>query len=88
MLPHVQRNHQASSDTCALMRSLEVAVVAIELIVPTEVRDSLEPDRDRRAFREEGDSVTLAIGTKMPYLSGQSKYLREGKRELNNRIIR
>lgn len=60
---------------CALMRSLEVAVVAIELIVPTDVSDSFEPDRDRRAFREEGDSVTLAIGTKMPYLSGHSKYL-------------
>lgn len=70
--------YQASSDTCALMRSLEVAVVAIELIVPTEVSDSFEPDRDRRAFREEGDSVTLAIGTKMPHLAGQSKYLRRG----------
>lgn len=58
---------------CALMRSLEVAVVAIELIVPTDVSDSFEPDRDRRAFREEGDSVTLAIGTNMPYLSGHSK---------------
>lgn len=60
---------------CALMRSLDVAVVAIELIVPTEVSDSFEPDRDRRVLREDGDSVTLAIGTKMPHLAGQSKYL-------------
>lgn len=71
--------HQASSDTCALMRSLEVAVVVIELIVPTDVSDSFEPERDSRAFREEGDSVTFAIGTNIPYLSGQSKYLRYKK---------
>lgn len=79
--------YQASSDTCALIRSLEVAVVAIELIVPTEVRDSLEPDRDRRVFREDGESVTLAIGTNIPYLAGHSKYLLDTCGESSDQLV-
>lgn len=47
--------------------------------VPIEVSDSLEPARDNRdgVFFDEGDKVTLATGTKMPYLSGHSKYLKQ-----------
>lgn len=48
-------------------------------IVPTDVSDSFDPDRDRRGFRADGDSETLASGTKMPYCAGQSKYLQEKK---------
>lgn len=44
----------------------DVTVEAIEPMVPTEVSDSLEPARDSRVLRDDGDSETLAMGTKMP----------------------
>lgn len=65
------------SGTCALIRKREVAVEAILPIVPTDVRDSFDPDRERRGFRADGDSDTLANGTNMPYCAGHSKYLKE-----------
>ena len=64
-----------SQDTWALIRSREVLVVAILFIVPTDVRDSFELALERRAFLDDGDNVTFAIGTKIPYLAGHSKYL-------------
>lgn len=63
-----------------LIRILDVTVVdAILPSVPIEVSDSLELARDNRdgVLRADGDSVTLARGTNIPYLSGHSKYLRE-----------
>lgn len=63
------------SGTCALIRKREVAVEVILPSVPTEVSDSFDPDRERRGFRADGDSETLANGTNIPYCGGQSKYL-------------
>ena len=65
------------SGTCALIRKRDVAVEAILPSVPTEVRDSFDPDRDKRGFRADGDNETLANGTNMPNCGGQSKYLKE-----------
>lgn len=48
------------------MRNRDVAVVACEMPVPTDVNDSREPDRDIRDFRDDGDNDTLANGTKIP----------------------
>lgn len=46
--------------------------------VPIDVSDSFELARDNRdgVLRADGERVTLARGTKIPYLSGHSKYLR------------
>lgn len=54
------------SGTCALIRNRDVAVDACVPTVPTEVRDSLDPDRDSRVLRDDGDNDTFASGTKMP----------------------
>lgn len=54
------------SGTCALIRRRDVAVDAIVFTVPTDVNDSFDPDRDKRTLRDDGDSVTLANGTKIP----------------------
>lgn len=76
--PHLYCAH---SGTCwlLLIRILEVTVVdAILPNVPMEVSDSFDPARDIRdgVLRDDGDRVTLARGTKIPNLSGHSKYLR------------
>lgn len=65
------------SGTCALIRKRDVAVEAMLPSVPTDVRDSFDPDRDRRGFRADGDNETLANGTNMPNCGGQSKYLKK-----------
>lgn len=57
------------------MRMRDVFVVAMLFMVPIEVRDSREPLRVRRVFFVDGDSDTLAMGTKTPYLGLHSKYL-------------
>lgn len=59
------------------MRMRDVFVVAMLFMVPIEVRDSREPLRVRRVFFVDGDSDTLAMGTKTPYLGLHSKYLQE-----------
>lgn len=51
-------------------------MVAMLFSVPTDVRDSLDPARDNRLLREDGDKDTLAIGTNTPYFDGHSKYLK------------
>lgn len=61
------------SGTWALARNREVAVDVTLPIVPTDMRDSLEPARDMRLSFDDGESVTLATGTKIPFLSGQEK---------------
>lgn len=70
-----------------LIRILDVTVVDAMLPrVPIEVSDSFELARDNRegVLRADGDRVTLASGTKMPYLSGHSKYLQIWKK---NKIV-
>lgn len=62
------------------MRMRDVFVVAMLFMVPIEVRDSREPLRVRRVFFVDGDSDTLAMGTKTPYLGLHSKYLQEKER--------
>ena len=54
------------SGTWALIRRRDVAVDAILFIVPTDVSDSLDPARDKRVLRDDGDNVTLANGTNIP----------------------
>lgn len=58
------------------MRIRDVFVVAMLFMVPIEVRDSREPARDKRVFFVDGDSDTLAIGTKTPNFGLHSKYLK------------
>lgn len=61
------------SGTWALARSLDVAVEVTLPIVPTDMRDSFDPVRDKRFNFDDGDSVTFATGTNIPLLSGHEK---------------
>ena len=54
------------SGTCALIRKRDVFVDVILPMVPIELSDSLEPARDKRDLRDNGDNDTLAKGTKIP----------------------
>lgn len=65
------------SGTCALIRSRDVAVDATLPRVPSDVSDSLEPARDKRDLRDNGDKETLANGTKIPCAAGHLKYLQK-----------
>jgi hypothetical protein len=58
-----------------------VAVDVTLLIVIADAKDSRELARDNRVFRDDGDKVTLEIGTKIPHFSGHSKYLFNGRND-------
>lgn len=67
------------SGTWALIRKRDVFVdvmLPIVPIVPIEVSDSLEPARDIRGLRANGDNDTFAKGTNIPWFDGQLKYLK------------
>lgn len=65
--------------TCMPARIRDVAVETTLSIVPTEFIDSVDPALDNLVFLDDGDNVTFANGTNIPYCGGQSKYLQKIK---------
>lgn len=52
--------------TCAFIRKRDVFVDVMLPMVPIEVSDSFELERDKRVLRDNGDNETFAKGTKIP----------------------